>query len=246
MSTPSPATERGHFPATHWSVVRAAAGPAAPAAAAALEHLCQAYWYPLYVFIRRQGHAPADAQDLTQTFFAQLLEKNWIRRADNELGRFRSFLLMALKRFLANEWDKVHALKRGGHCQMVPLDFDTAETRYKLEPANCATPEQAFEKQWALTLLDSVLHHLREEYVQSGQAPLFDALKPCLLGSRESQPYAILATHLGMTEGAIKVAVHRMRERYRAQLKAQIAETVAAPEEIDQEIRHLFRVLAQS
>ncbi len=226
-------------------MVRAAADPAAPAAAAALEHLCQAYWYPLYGFIRRQGHAPADAQDLTQTFFAQLLEKNWIRRADHELGRFRSFLLMALKRFLANEWDKANTLKRGGHCQIVPLDFDTAETRFSLEPASTATPEQAYEKQWALTLLDSVLHHLREEYVQSGQAPLFDALKPCLLGSRESQPYAILATQLGMTEGAIKVAVHRMRERYRTQLKAQIAETVAAPEEIDQEIRHLFRVLAQ-
>jgi RNA polymerase sigma-70 factor (ECF subfamily) len=182
---------------------------------------------------------------LTQEFFAQLLEHNWVARADRHKGRFRSFLLMAMKRFLANEWDKARTQKRGGQVRLVSLQLDTAETRYSQEPADTSTPEQAFEKRWALMLLESVLNHLREENAQDGKAALFDALKPCLIGSREAQPYALLAAKLNMTEGAVKVAVCRLRERYRERLKAEIAHTVASPGDVGEELRHLFRVLAR-
>ena len=238
-------TKHACFASTHWSVVLAASDPTTRDAAPALEHLCRAYWYPLYAFIRRRGHSPADAQDLTQGFFEQLLEKNWIAGADRQKGRFRSFLLMALKRFLANEWDKANRLKRGAHVQRISLPLDTAETRYCQEPVAAATPEQLFEKEWALALLDAVLTRLREDFARDGKAALFDELKPCLVGSGEAQPYATLAGKLGMTEGAVKVAVHRLRARYRACLETQIAETVDSPGEVAQEIRHLFRVLAR-
>ena len=194
--------------------------------------------------MRRQGHPTPDAQDLTQEFFARLLEKNWIAHADQSRGRFRSFLLLVLQRFLAGEWHKAHAQKREGYGRCLPLPWDTAETRYAGEPADTATPEQAFEKQWALTLLENVLGQLRSDYEREGNRPLFEALKPCLLGSRESQPYAGLATSLRLSEGAVKVAVHRLRARYRERLKSEIANTVACPEDVDAELRHLFRVLA--
>ena len=223
----------------------AASEPHAGHAATALEALCRAYWYPLYAYVRRCGHSPPDAQDLTQEFFARLLEHNWIARADRHKGRFRSFLLMALKRFLANEWDKARTLKRGGQVRLISLRLDTAETRYSQEPADTSTPEQVFEKQWALALLESVLNQLRAEDAGDGKAVLFDTLKPCLIGSRESQPYAALAADLEMTEGAVKVAVCRLRERYRERLKAEIAHTVASPAEVDEELHHLFRVLAR-
>jgi RNA polymerase sigma factor (sigma-70 family) len=226
-------------------VVLAAGGTPSPESAAALERLCSAYWYPLYAFVRRSGHSPEDAEDLTQEFFARLLEHNWIAHADRHKGRFRSFLLMAMKRFLANEWDKARTLKRGGQVRLVPLQLDTAETRYSQEPADTCTPEQVFEKQWALTLLNSVLNRLRDEYARDGKAALFDILKPCLIGSRETQPYAALAEKVGMSEGAVKVAVFRLRERYRERLKEEIAHTVASPAEVDEELRHLFRVLAR-
>ncbi len=216
-----------------------------PHAATALETLCRAYWFPLYAYARRRGHSPADAEDLTQEFFAQLLEHNWVARADPHKGRFRSFLLMAMSRFLANAWDKARTVKRGGQVRLVSLSLDTAETRYTREPADTSTPEQAFEKQWALTLLDEVLHHLRSDYERDGKVNLFDALKPCLVGTRETQPYAELATRLGMTEGAVKVAVSRLRERYRERLREEIAHTVASTAEVDAELRHLFRVLAR-
>ena len=141
------------FPATQWTVVLAAGGTPSPESAAALERLCQSYWYPLYAYVRRRGHSPPDAEDLTQEFFARLLEHNWIAHADRHKGRFRSFLLMAMKRFLAKEWDKVKTIKRGGQVRLVPLQLDTAETRYTREPADTCTPEQVFEKQWALALL---------------------------------------------------------------------------------------------
>jgi RNA polymerase sigma-70 factor (ECF subfamily) len=195
--------------------------------------------------VRRRGHSVEDAQDLTQGFFACVLEHNWLARADREKGRFRSFLLMALKRFLAKEWDKVQTLKRGGHIQFVPLQFDTAESRYAREPADTSTPEQVFEKQWALTLLQSVLQRLRADYVAGRQGRLFETLEPCLIGSRETQPYAALATQLGMTEGAVKVAVSRLRKRYRKCLKDEISQTVATPADVDDELCHLFRVLAR-
>jgi RNA polymerase sigma-70 factor (ECF subfamily) len=233
------------FPATQWTVVLAAGGTPSPESAAALERLCGAYWYPLYAFVRRSGYAPADAEDLTQEFFARLLEHNWVAHVDRHKGRFRSFLLMATKRFLAREWDKVKALKRGGQVRIVPLEFNAAETRYCREPADTRTPEQLFEKQWALTLLESVLSRLRADYAREGKGALFHALEPCLIGSRETQPYAALGHQLGMTEGAARVAVCRLRERYRECLKEAIGHTVASSAEVEEELRHLRRVMAR-
>jgi len=233
------------FPATQWTVVLAAGGTPSPESAAALERLCSSYWYPLYAFVRRSGHSPPDAQDLTQEFFARLLEHNWIAHADRHKGRFRSFLLMAMKRFLAKEWDKVKTIKRGGQVRFVPLQLDAAETRYTREPADTRTPEQLFEKQWALTLLESVLNLLREDYARDGKGALFHSLEPCLIGSRDTQPYAALGAELGMTEGAARVAVCRLRERYRECLKAEIGHTVASAAEVDEELRHLLRVMAR-
>jgi RNA polymerase sigma factor (sigma-70 family) len=243
-ATTKPSFGAGFVP-TRWTAVLSAGDPSSPHAATALEALCRAYWYPLYAFVRRCGYPAADAEDLTQEFFAQLLEHKWIAQADRHKGRFRSFLLMAMKRFLAKEWDKAKTLKRGGQVRFIPLQFDTAETRYFREPADTATPEQAFEKQWAVTLLESVVKRLREDYARDGKAKLYDTLEPCLAGSRERQSYAALATELGMTEGAVTMAVSRLRERYRECLKAEIAHTVASPAEVDEELRHLFRVLAR-
>jgi RNA polymerase sigma factor (sigma-70 family) len=233
------------FATTRWTVVLSAGDPDSPAATTALETLCRAYWYPLYAYVRRRGHSPTDAQDLTQEFFSQLLEHHWVARADPHKGRFRSFLLMAMKRFLANEWDKAKTVKRGGRVQRISLSLEAAETRYLQEPVDTSTPEQGFEKRWAVELLKSVLGHLREDYVRGGKAALFDTLKPCLLGSRESQPYAAVAAELEMTEGAVKAAVCRLRERYRGRLREEIAHTVASPAEVEEELRHLFRVLAR-
>lgn len=231
------------FPATQWTLVLAAGGTPSPESAAALERLCSSYWYPLYAYVRRRGHPPPDAQDLTQEFFARLLEHNWIARADRHKGRFRSFLLIAMKRFLANEWDKVTTLKRGGQVRFVPFQLDTAETRYTREPTDTCTPEQVFEKEWALALLESVLNRVRKDYAQEGKGTLFHSLEPCLIGTREAQPYSALAAELEMTEGAVKMAVCRLRERYRACLKEEIAQTVASAAEVDEELRHLCRVL---
>lgn len=234
------------FVTTEWSVVLTAARDDTTKAHTALEKLCRAYWYPIYHFIRRQGHSVHDAQDLTQEFFTRLLERKWIARADRSRGRFRSFLLLVLKRFLAVEWRRANAQKRVGDRRSLPLPLDTAETRYGREAADTSTPEQAFEQQWALTMLESVLRQLRSEYERDGRGRLFEVLKPCLMGSRESQPYATLAAALQMTEGAVKVAVHRLRERYRERLKTEIAHTVASPEDVDNEMRHLIRVLSRN
>ena len=233
------------FVTTHWSVVLAAGHSDTPRAQAALEKLCRAYWYPLYAFVRRRGHSIEDAQDLTQEFFARLLAHNWVGKADRCKGRFRSFLLMAMNRFLANEWDAARTQKRGGGARPAPLALESAETRYAAEPATTLTPELEYDKQWALTLIEEVLRRLRDEYEQEGKATLFDIMKPCLIGSRDTQPYATLAASLGMTEGAVKTAVCRLRQRYRERLKEEIANTVAAPEDADEELRHLFRVLAR-
>jgi len=233
------------FATTRWTVVLSAGDPTSPHAATALEALCHAYWYPLYAYVRRSGYSPLDAEDLTQEFFARLLEHNWIAHADRHKGRFRSFLLMVMKRFLAKEWDKAKTLKRGGQVRLVPLQLDTAEVRYTREPADTRTPEQLFEKQWALTLLESVLNLLREQYARDGKGALFHALEPCLIGSRDTQPYAALGAELGMSEGAARVAVCRLRERYRECLKEEIGHTVASPAEVDEELRHLFRVMAR-
>ncbi|HOX57375.1 MAG TPA: sigma-70 family RNA polymerase sigma factor [Candidatus Paceibacterota bacterium] len=247
----TPGTETPHAPAgcfvtTHWSVVVAAGRSDTTRAHAALEKLCRAYWFPLYAYARRRGYSVEDAQDLTQEFFARVLEHHWLARADQARGRFRTFLLTAMERFMANEWDKVRALKRGGGQRNVPIQLDTAETRYGVEPADTQTPEQAFEYRWAVALLDEVVGQLEAEFRARDQVELFTTLKPCLVGDRASQPYAELAARLRMEEGAVKVAVHRLRQRYRELLRAEIANTVDSPGEVDAEMRHLFNVLARS
>jgi RNA polymerase sigma factor (sigma-70 family) len=241
--TPSSRPQQAWFATTHWSVVLAAKDRHAPAGRQALESLCQGYWYPLYAFVRRQGHQPEDAADLTQEFFTRLLDKNWLADVSRTKGRFRSFLLAAMTHFLSNEYDKAKARKRGGGCRIVPLEIETAETRYRLEPSDPVTPEQLYERQWALTLLDQVLTRLQALYAEEGKADLFAMLKPCLAGKRESQPYTDLAAGLGMTEGAVRVAVHRLRQRYREVLRDQIAQTVSSPGEVEPEIQHLMRAL---
>ena len=230
---------------TQWTAVLAAGSRPSPESAAALERLCTLYWYPLYAFVRRSGYSPSDAEDLTQEFFARLLEHNWISAADPQKGRFRSFLLMIIKRFLANEWDRARALKRGGQVRFVPLEFNTAETRYSKEPVDTRTPDQVFERHWALALLAQVLKRLREEYGREGKAGLFEALEPCLVVTRELQPYATLAAQLSISQEAVRMAVSRLRGRYREYLREEIGHTVASPDEVEEELRHLFRVLAR-
>jgi RNA polymerase sigma factor (sigma-70 family) len=211
----------------------------------ALARLCQTYWYPLYAYVRRRGNSPEDAQDLTQEFFARLLQRNWLNHADRDKGRFRSFLLGAMNHFLSDEWDKARAQKRGGGIKPLPLEFDTAETRFSREPADNVTPEQNFERRWALTLLETVLNHLRQDYEREGRGELFALLNPCLVGDRTAQPYAELAKQLGVSEGTVKAAVHRLRQRYRQLLRDEIANTISEPGDVDEELRHLFAVLAR-
>lgn len=232
------------FATTHWSVLSAAGGQVGEPQAAALEQLCRAYWYPLYACVRRRGHPPQDAQDLTQGFFAALLAGNYLARADRERGRFRTFLLSAFDNFLHNEHDRATALKRGGGREIVSWEEHTAEGRYAQEPAGGLSPEQIYEKRWAATLLERVLAHLREESMHAARLELFDQLKPHLWGEDEATPYAQLATHFNMTVAAIKVTVHRLRRRYRDVLREEIAQTVADPAEIDGEIQYLMRVMS--
>jgi RNA polymerase sigma factor (sigma-70 family) len=244
-TTPSgEVTRSAVFATTHWSVVLAAGRADSPQAQRSLEQLCQTYWLPLYSYVRRRGYAEADAQDLTQGFFEWLLQRNWLGRADQQRGRFRSFLLTSLNGYLANEWDKARAQKRGGG-RTISLPFNAADTHCGWEPADNVTPEQSFEWRWALTLLDHVMSRLCAEYARQDKAQLFEQLKPCLLGDRSAQPYALLASQLGITEGSVKVAVHRLRQSYRQLLREEIAHTVARPEEIEEEMRHLFAVLAR-
>jgi RNA polymerase sigma factor (sigma-70 family) len=230
------------FATTHWSVVLSAAGSPSPEAGRALASLCEEYWFPLYAFVRRAGYSAEDAQDLTQEFFARLLAQRFLTKADREKGKFRSFLLAAMKRFLADQWDRAHARKRGGAQTVISFDSLDAEARYRLEPASDLTPEKMFEKQWALSLLERVLSQLRAELAAQGKSALFDALKDTLTGVR-STTYAAIGKRLGMSEGAVKVAAHRLRRRYRALLEEQIAQTVASRDEIREEIRYLLSCL---
>ncbi|HEX7569430.1 MAG TPA: sigma-70 family RNA polymerase sigma factor [Verrucomicrobiae bacterium] len=235
---------RPAFVTTHWSLVLSARDKTSPQSADALEKLCRTYWFPIYAFVRRQGHSPHDAQDLTQEFFARLLEKKQLAGVDPAKGRFRSFLLASLKHFLANEWDKTKAQKRGGGQILIPIDVATAETSCGIEPADHLTAENIFERRWALTLLEQVLRRLRAEYVRDGRENLFEQLKPTLTEVSRSVRYAEIGARLGTTEGAIKAAVHRLRQRYREVLRAEIADTVASPGEVEDEIRNLFAALA--
>lgn len=243
-SIPSPTSRIGAFATTHWSLVLSA-GSNADGPNIALERLCQMYWSPLYNYVRRRGYSQADAQDLTQEFFSRLLARPWVGNADPNKGRFRSFLLGAMNHFLSDEWDKARAQKRGGGQPVLSLEFDIAESRYAHEPADHATPEQIFERRWALILMERVLNQLRKEYDDEGRSDLFKLLTPCLLGSRTEQPYAELARKLEVSEGTVKSAVHRLRVRYRHLLREEIASTVASPDEVEDELRHMFMVLGR-
>jgi RNA polymerase sigma-70 factor (ECF subfamily) len=230
------------FATTHWSVVLTAGQRDLPQAAEALEKLWRAYWYPLYVYVRRQGNNPEDAQDLTQDFFSRLLEKNYLARADRDRGKFRTFLLGSLKNFLINEWKRAGRLKRGGGLEFFSIDANAAEDRYATEAGKESDSDAAYEQLWAVTLIEQVLAALRQEFSAAGKARLFEELKGFIWGEKSTASYAEIAGHLNLTEGTVKVAVHRLRQRFRELLRAEVAHTVARPEDIDGELRHLISV----
>jgi len=232
------------FATTRWSLILSARDRQAPVADAALAELCTAYWYPLYAFIRHSGRDATAAEDLTQEFFARLLEKSWLGQADRAKGRFRSFLVTACRHFLANEYDREIALKRGGGRVVLSFDFHDADDRYAREPAHHLNPERLFDRRYALALLDQVMSALRAEYAEAGKQPLFDALKGTLERPTDGSPYADIARQIGMSVGAVKVSAHRLRQRYRDRLRAAIAQTLDDPAAVDDEIRHLFAALA--
>lgn len=242
--SPEPPLEAGlqGFQTTLWSVVRLAGEGASAASTAALERLCQSYWYPLYAYLRRRGQSPHDAQDLIQGYFEQLLERNLLQAVRQERGKFRWFLLSTLRRFAANEWNREHAAKRGGRVTLVSLDEETAEGRYRREIPDVATPETLYDQSWAMTLLGRAEEELRREYEQGGRGVLFERLKAFLPGDWGGSSYRDVGEELGMAEGAVKVAVHRLRRRFRDCLRGQIAQTVSTAAEVDEEIRQLFGV----
>jgi RNA polymerase sigma-70 factor (ECF subfamily) len=231
------------FETTRWSLVVAAASDDPSAARAALATLCEIYWYPLYAYVRRRGSGPEDARDLTQSFLMSLLERRDFEHLRQDRGRFRAFLLASLQHFLANDAARRRAQKRGGGRAPLPLSFDDAEGRYSFEPAEPATPETIYERRWALTVIERVLARLREEWEASSKEAEFDELKACLLGQGPGGGHAAIAHRLGTTEGAVKVAVHRLRKKFQTELRQDIAETVADASEVDDEIRYLIRAL---
>ncbi len=216
-----------------------------PESGAALELLCRTYWYPLYAFVRRQGYSAQDSEDLLVGFFTRFLTKDCLKDVDPAKGRFRSFLLAALKHYLANEWDKAKAVRRGGRIDFLSLDADAAETRYFEEPATELTPEKLYEQRWACVLLERVMERLERGFQNSRVGPDFDTLKSFLLGEDGCAPYAALATRYGLTEAALKMRVQRLRRRYQRLLREEIAQTVGHPEEVEDEIRHLFSVVSE-
>lgn len=232
------------FATTHWSVVLAAGHESSTNASAALETLCRAYWYPLYVYVRRKGHSPDDARDLTQEFFAQLISKEHLRLADRQKGKFRTFLLAMLDHFLAREWNRAHRQKRGGEYQFISLDQHSPEERYRLEPADNDTPEKKFLRQWALTVLKQTMTALERECEANGKRALFSEAKNLLSGERDPQVYVSISQRLGMAQGAARVAVHRLRQRYGELLRREIAQTVETQAEVDEEMRCLLGALS--
>jgi len=252
MSTENPAAQpqpgagpgAGIFVTTHWTVVLAAARADSPDAAVALEQLCRTYWYPLYAYVRRHGHAREDAEDLTQSFFARLLEKNYLEGITSDKGRFRAFLLVALKRFLVNEWDRANCLKRGGGVAPLSLDWQDAETRYQINPADHLSPDKLYDRAWGLIMLERVITRLRDEGAAEGKAAQYEQLKPYLMVGRNEIPYGTAAAALNLSEGAVRVAVHRLRRRYREVLREEIAQTLENPAQADEEMRALFAALA--
>ena len=233
------------FCTTHWTLVLTAArADAGTDARDALARLCSVYWHPLYAFCRRQGRQPHDAEDLTQEFFARLLQNNALASVRPERGRFRSFLLASLKNFLANEWERARAQRRGGGRPLIPLDAAEAETRYALEPADSLTPEMVFERRWAFAVLERTMTALRREYSTQEKGELFDQLEGFLPGGHGTVSRVELAAKRGLTVGAIDVAIHRLRQRFGALLREQVAETVSSEQEVKEEIRHLISVLS--
>jgi len=243
MTTTSAPASRAVFVTTHWSVVLSAREKVSTQSAAALETLCRTYWYPLYAWVRQQGHSPHDAQDLTQEFFARLLQKDYLQAATREKGRFRTFLIVALKRFLANEWDRARAQKRGGGQALLSLDTATAESRYQIEPAATLSADLIYERRWALTLLEQTMTALREEFTSAGKQREFESLKTFLTAERGEIPYSEIAAKLGINESAARVSVHRLRKRFREVFRQQIAHTVARPEDVEEEVRYLLTAL---
>ncbi len=231
------------FGPTHWSVVLQAGTPESTHADAARARLCQAYWYPIYFYVRRLGHSQEEAQDLTQEFFARMLQKNYFQTADPLKGKFRSFLLLMLKRFMANEWDRANRQKRGGGQEVLSLDAQDTENRYLAEPADTLSPDKAFERRWAVTLMAQVFQRLQQECAAAGKGELFEELRPFLQGENE-ETYDALSRRLQMPRATLKVLVHRYRQRYGQLLREQIAPTVSRPEEIEDEIRDLFAALS--
>jgi len=232
------------FPNTRWSVVLAAQRRPSAESAAALEAICRAYWQPLYAYVRRSGKSPHDAQDLTQEFFHRLLAKHWLDSADREKGRLRTFLIVALKRFLLNEWDKASARRRGGGQAHLPFDTAFAESRLAADSSALA-PDEAFDQQWALTLIDLTVNRLRAEFAAAGKASEYAAMKDCLLAGRGAIDYAAVARQLDVNEGAARVAVHRLRKRFREIYREEISQTLAEGAELDTEMSHLAAALAR-
>lgn len=249
MSTPHPEVEGptpkgGVFATTRWSQVLAAGEEPSPGADEALENLCRSYWHPLYVYIRRRGHGPEDAEDLTQRFFAHFLEKHYFQHADPMRGRFRTFLLRSLEHFLVNDWKHAHRLKRGGNASRIPLEMAGAEEQSAMILAGGTTPETAYERRWALLLLDRVLESVRAEYAALQRTREFEALADRIWGKDEGLSYAEIGGRLGCTESAARGAMHRLRERYRERLRSEVGQTVSDYTSVDDELRHLIRVVS--
>jgi RNA polymerase sigma-70 factor (ECF subfamily) len=242
--TPASSSPGDIFATTRWTVVVAAGRKSDTQARQALEELCRTYWYPLYAYVRRQGHSKENAEDLTQAFFARFLEKNYLAGLDRERGKFRAFLLASLKHFLANEWDKSQRQKRGGGATLLSLDWQDAETRYRIDPADELSPDKLYDRAWAVTLLERVITRLRDECVADGKAKLFEQLRPFLMVGKSAIPYPDVAATLGMNEGAVRTAVHRLRQRYRQLLRDEIAQTLANPAQVAEELQALFSAFA--
>lgn len=228
------------FATTRWTVVLSAGQKSSPQAQRALEELCGAYWFPLYAYVRRRGHAKEDAEDLTQAFFAKFLEKNYLADLSAERGKFRAFLLASLKHFLANEWDKTQRQKRGGHATHFSLDGTAADTQFQIADPAASSPDKAFDREWALALLSQVIERLGAETEAHGRAAEFEQFKIFLTAGKGAQPYAEAAKKLGLEEGAVRVAVHRLRKRYRQLLRDEIAQTLIDPAQVDEEMQTLF------
>jgi RNA polymerase sigma-70 factor (ECF subfamily) len=234
----------GAFGPTQWTLISTARDPGDPQCTAALESLCRAYWYPLYAYVRHRGYSADEAQDLTQAFFYRLLSHDHLRAADREKGRFRTFLLLAMKRFLANEWQRAGRQKRGGGCVHIPIDQGWAEETYHHEPAENITPETLYERHWAMLLLGRAMDSVEREMASSDRAELFEDLKDCLTGSRPARTYSEIGRDAGMSVSAVKASAHRMRLRLRSHVRRAICETVRTPEEVEDELRHLFDVFS--